>query len=96
LVGVFTERDYTRKIVLMGRVSRDTPVGEVASPAVTVGPSDAVGGAMALMTERRVRHLPVVEGGAVLGVVSIGDLVKWTMEAQTAALDQLQRYVLGQ
>ncbi len=96
LIGVFTERDYTRKIVLKGKSSRETSVREVLTPSVvTVTPWDTVEEAMALMTEHRIRHLPVMESGRVTGVISMGELVKWTISAQTAAIDQLTSYVLG-
>lgn len=95
LVGIFTERDYTRKLILLGRSSKDTPVGEAASEAVTVWPNTTVADGMQLMTEKRVRHLAVVDGNQVIGVVSIGDLVKWLISTQSAVLEQLERYMLG-
>ena len=83
LVGIFTERDYTRKMALMGKTSKDTRVREVLSGnVICVPPGDSVEECMRLMTEHRVRHLPVVEGGKVLGIVSIGDLVNWIISAQ--------------
>jgi CBS domain-containing protein len=96
LVGVFTERDYTRKVALQGRSSRETRVREVLSPQViTVEPSQTVEEGMRLMTEKRVRHLPVVEKGKVLGIVSIGDLVNWTIFAQRATIAQMEQYIAG-
>lgn len=96
LVGIFTERDYTRKIALMGKTSRDTRVQQVLSGKVTcVAPSDSVEECMRLMTEHRVRHLPVVEGEKVLGVVSIGDLVNWIISAQNSAIEQMEQYIAG-
>lgn len=94
LVGIVSERDYARKIVLEGRSSRDTPVSDIMSTRlVTVAPGDSVGHCMQLMTEHRIRHLPVVDGEAVRGVVSIGDLVKAVIEDQRMELDHLQRYI---
>lgn len=94
LVGILSERDYARKIVLEGRASRDTPVRAImSSDVVCVAPGDSVDACMALVTERRIRHLPVREGDQVVGVVSIGDLVKAVIEAQRVELDQLQRYI---
>jgi CBS domain-containing protein len=96
LVGIISERDYARKIVLHGKNSRTTPVGEILTPAVNhVSPEATVGECMALMTDKRIRHLPVLEQGAVVGVISIGDLVNWIMRAQAATIDQLQSYIAG-
>jgi len=96
LVGVFTERDYTRKIALLGKNSRDTRVTEILSGKVTcVSPGDSVEECMRLMTDLRVRHLPVVEGEKVLGVISIGDLVNWIISAQSAEIEQLEQYIAG-
>ena len=97
LAGMFTERDYTRKVMLMGRTSRDTLVGEIMTHSpVTVSPDDTVNDCMELMTEERVRHLPVVEDGELVGILSIGDLVKWIISAQTATIEHLTRYVFGE
>ncbi|MDG2525446.1 CBS domain-containing protein [Stenotrophomonas sp. HITSZ_GD] len=96
LVGIVSERDYARKVVLRDRASSTTPVSEImTAEVVTVGPDDSVEHCMQLMTERRFRHLPVVEGGAVTGVISIGDLVKSVIEDQRKDIDQLQRYIAG-
>jgi CBS domain-containing protein len=96
LVGIFSERDYTRKIALMGKNSRDTRVQEVLSGKVTcVSPNDSVEDCMRLMTEHRVRHLPVVEGEKVLGIISIGDLVNWIISAQNSAIEQMEQYIAG-
>jgi len=96
LVGVFTERDYTRNIALRGRSSRDTKIGDVVStPVLTVTLEHTVEECMRLMTEHRVRHFPVLEGGQVVGVISIGDLVNWTISTQSIALEQMQSYITG-
>ena len=97
LLGMISERDYTRKVVLNGRSSKDTPVSEIMTRnPIMVGPEDTVGDCMEMMTTERVRHLPVVENGELVGIVSIGDLVKWIMSAQDATIDQLTKYVFGE
>ena len=94
LAGILSERDYARKVVLQGRSSADTPASAImTAQVVTVGPDTPVTACTQLMTERRIRHLPVVEGGQVVGVVSIGDLVKAVIEEQRQELDHLQRYI---
>ena len=94
LVGIVSERDYARKIVLQGRSSSNTPVREImTAEVITVGLDDTADRCMQLVTNKRIRHLPVVTGGEVLGVVSIGDLVKAVIEDQQVELDQLQRYI---
>ena len=94
LAGILSERDYARKIVLQGRSSRDTPVRDImTAEVVTVAPGDSIGHCMQLVTDRRIRHLPVVDGGEVIGVLSIGDLVKTVIELQRQDIDQLQRYI---
>ena len=96
LIGIVSERDYARKVILQNRSSHDTPVSEImTSPAVTVTPRDTVHHCMQLMTERRFRHLPVVDSGRVVGILSIGDLVKAVMEEQSAQIEQLERYIAG-
>jgi CBS domain-containing protein len=96
LVGIVSERDYARKVILKGRSSSDTPVRDIMTASViTVHPSDTVDTCMRLCTDSRVRHLPVVESGKVIGVVSIGDLVKAVISEQGAQIEQLQRYIAG-
>jgi CBS domain-containing protein len=96
LAGIITERDYARKVILKGRSSRDTAVSEIMSPSpITVKPSSTVDECMRLCTDARVRHLPVVEGNRVVGVVSIGDLVKAVIDDQAREIDHLQRYIAG-
>jgi CBS domain-containing protein len=96
LTGIISERDYARKVILKNRSSHDTPVSEImTSSPVTVAPTDTIHHCMELMTQRRFRHLPVVESGRVVGMLSIGDLVKAVMEEQTAQIEQLERYIAG-
>jgi CBS domain-containing protein len=96
LAGVFTERDYTRKVALHGKNSRDTRVREIIPhEVVTVTPDDSVEDCMRLMTENRVRHLPVVEGVNVVGIISIGDLVNWIISTQNAHIEQMEQYISG-
>ena len=96
LLGIISERDYARKVILKNRSSHDTPVSDImTSPALTVTPSDTVHHCMHLMTEHRFRHLPVVESGRVVGILSIGDLVKAVIEDQSAQIEQLERYIAG-
>ena len=96
LIGIATERDYTRKVALKGKSSRDTKVSEiVATPLVTVTPSHTVEECMKLMTTHRVRHLPVLDGNKLAGLVSIGDLVNWIISAQSVTIHQLESYIRG-
>jgi CBS domain-containing protein len=96
LIGIISERDYARKVILKKRSSHDTPVSDImTSPAVTVTLQDTIHHCMQLMTERRFRHLPVMEGGRVVAMLSIGDLVKAVIEDQSAQIEQLERYIAG-
>ena len=96
VVGIMTERDYLRKIALQGRTSRETQVGEImSSPLVYVTPKKTVEESMAIMTDRRIRHLPVVDEEKVVGVVSIGDLVKFQSQEQSFRIQYLTEYISG-
>lgn len=94
--GIFSERDYARKIILLDRSSKNTPVSAVMDSTVLYAwPSQTVDECMALVTEKRVRHLPVVEDGVLEGLVSIGDLVKAVIEDQQFIIEQLEHYIAG-
>ena len=94
VVGIFSERDYTRKIILMERTSKETTVSEIMTAKVlTVTKSNSVEDCLNLMTDRHLRHLPVVENDKLIGLISIGDLVKIVMEDQRKLIDQLQQYI---
>jgi CBS domain-containing protein len=96
LLGIVTERDYARKVALFGRTSRDSPVSAIMTQDVWwVAPHRTLEDCMALMTERRVRHLPVVENRRVVGVISIGDLVKATIDEQEFTIRELKSYIAG-
>ena len=96
LIGVISERDYARKVILQGRSSKDTPVRDIADEQpITVSPECSVEEAMRLITTNRVRHLPVVCDGKVHGIISIGDLVQWISFAQDQTIEQLEHYIEG-
>lgn len=96
LVGSLSERDYARKIILLGRTSKDTLVREIMTePLITIRPECSVDEAMRLITTNRIRHLPVVLDGNILGVISIGDLVQWISFAQDQTIEQLEHYIEG-
>ena len=96
LVGIFTERDYARKVILKGKSSRETPVGDIMSGnVITVTPDSTVDYCMQLMTEKFIRHLPVVENDNLVGLVSIGDLVKYKIEEQKFIIDNMEHYITG-
>ncbi len=97
VVGIVTERDYARKVVLMGRSSNQTPVRDImTSPVMYVRPDQTNEDCMALMTENRLRHLPVVDNGKLIGLISIGDLVKDIISEQQFVIQQLEHYIRGE
>lgn len=96
LVGIFTERDYARKIILVGRASRDTPITEVMTSNVrTVTRDTEINECMKMMTEKTIRHLPVMENEQLIGIISIGDVVKFLIEEQQGIIEHLQSYIAG-
>ncbi|HAQ74728.1 CBS domain-containing protein [Stutzerimonas nitrititolerans] len=97
LVGIVSERDYARKIVLQGRSSVGTPVSTImSSPVITTEPQQSIQACMSLMTDRHLRHLPVVDEGRLVGLLSIGDLVKEAIAEQADLIQQLERYIRGE
>src|SRR6516162_1142116 len=97
LVGIVSERDYTRKVIVKGRSSKDTPVSDIMTKELlTVKPGESVAECMRIMTEKRVRHLPVLEGTKLVGILSIGDVVNWLMSALKETIDNLERYSLAE
>src|ERR1700744_3408559 len=96
LIGIISERDYARKVILKKRSSHDTPVADImTAPAISVAPEDTIHRCMQLMTDGKFRHLPVVSNGRVVGMLSIGDLVKAVIKDQTEHIQQLERYIAG-
>lgn len=96
LKGIISERDYAREVILKGRASKTTLVGEIMSaPVISVTPSDTVNDSLSLMTDNHIRHLPVVADDQVQGIVSIGDLVKDVIDAQQSTIEQLESYIRG-
>jgi len=95
LIGIVSERDYTRKVAIKGKSSKDTKVSEILAPPVTATPSHSVEECMKLMTVNRVRHIPILDGEALISIVSIGDLVNWIITAQSVTINQLESYITG-
>lgn len=94
LRGIISERDYAREVILKGRASRDTLVGQIMSaPVISVTPTHSVSDSLSLMTDKHIRHLPVVEGETVCGIISIGDLVKDVIDDQQSTIEQLENYI---
>jgi CBS domain-containing protein len=96
LVGIFTERDYARKLILKGKSSKDTPIKDLmTSNLVTVTPDTSIDDCMRVMTGRKIRHLPVLENGNLVGVISIGDVVHFVIEEQKSIIEHLEHYITG-
>src|SRR5277367_3711104 len=96
LIGIFSERDYTRKVALAGKTSQKTLVREIISTdVISATPQHTVEDCLRLMTDKRIRHLPILEDGKLTGLISIGDLVNWIISAQSAAIDQMESYLSG-
>lgn len=96
-IGIFTERDYARKLILKGKSSKDTPIKDLmTSKLITVSPEDSVEACMQLMTDKKIRHLPVIDNGALVGVISIGDVVRFLLREQQDIINHLEHYIAGQ
>ena len=96
LIGVISERDYMSKVMLKGKSSKETPVRDIMlRDIVTVTPHQSISECMRIITEHRIRHLPVVDDGKLIGIVSIGDLVKWIIATQRTTIEQLEKYIVG-
>lgn len=96
LIGIFTERDYARKLILKGRFSKETPIGDIMTETlITVTPDSTIDNCLQLMTNKFIRHLPVIENGKLVGLVSIGDLVKFKIEEQKFIIENMQQYITG-
>ena len=96
LVGIFTERDYARKVILQGRASKETKISEIMTgDLITVSSESSIEVCMRLMTDKHIRHLPVVEAGKLLGIISIGDVVKYIIEEQKFIIENLEQYITG-
>ena len=97
LFGVLSERDYSRKVVLQGRTSRDTVVSEIVDvPVTTVTAKDTINYCMKAMSDKHIRHLPVMDGDKLIGMISMGDIVRWVMASQQSTIEHLQGYIFGQ
>ena len=96
LVGIFTERDYARKLILKGKSSKDTPIKDLmTSNLVTVSPETSIDDCMRVMTGRKIRHLPVLDKGNLVGIISIGDVVHFIIEEQKSIIEHLEHYITG-
>ena len=94
LAGIFTERDYARKLILKGKSSKDTPIGELMTPnPFTVSPESSIDDCMKMMTDKKIRHLPVVEEGNLIGMISIGDVVRQVIDEQKSIIEHLESYI---
>lgn len=96
LVGIFTERDYARKLILKGKSSKDTPIGELmTSNLITVSPDTSIEDCMRVMTGRKIRHLPVLDNDKLVGLISIGDVVRFVIDEQKSIIEHLEHYITG-